>query len=152
MKRSDMARQQFRIAATAPAPLDRVWAQVDDSRSWPRWTPIDDVEILSPAPDGGPGEVRLVRNGRYRIRERIVERRPMRRLSYTVESGLAVRDYRATISLAPSADGDATEIVWETTLAAKVPGLGGVYRRALEKATRQFVAGLVAAVRPERAP
>jgi hypothetical protein len=93
----------------------------------------------------------MVRNGRYKIRERIVERRPMRRLAYTVESGLAVRDYRATISLAPSADGGATEIVWETTLAAKLPGLGGVYRRALEKATSQFVEGLVEAVSPERA-
>jgi uncharacterized protein YndB with AHSA1/START domain len=151
MKRSDMAREQFRVSATAPAPLDRVWAHVDDSRSWPRWTPIDDVEIISPAPDGPPGEVRMVRNGRYKIRERIVERRPMRRLAYTVESGLAVRDYRATISLAPSADGGATEIVWETTLAAKLPGLGGVYRRALEKATSQVVEGLVEAVSPERA-
>jgi uncharacterized protein YndB with AHSA1/START domain len=140
-----MGLQEFRVSARVQAPVERVWELVDDSRSWPRWTPIDDVEIVVPAPEQAPGEVRIVRNGRYTLRERIIERVRPHRLVYTVESGLAVRDYRAAISLAAEEDGGATQVDWHTTFAAKVPGFGGVYRRALEKATRQFVAGLTQA-------
>jgi uncharacterized protein YndB with AHSA1/START domain len=144
-----MGLQEFRVAARVRAPVERVWELLDDSRSWPRWTPIDEVEIVVPRPGDGPGEVRIVRNGRYALRERFVERVPLRRLAYTVESGLGVRDYRAAISLTGEEGGTATQVDWHTTFAAKVPGFGGVYRRALEKAARQFVAGLTeAAVAP----
>jgi uncharacterized protein YndB with AHSA1/START domain len=140
-----MAHQQFSVTAVAPAPPSAVWALLDDSASWPRWTPIDAVEILEPAVGAAPGELRLVRNGRHKIRERIVERRPLQRLAYTVESGLAVRDYRAVISVAPAQADQGTRIHWETTFAAKLPGVGPIYRRTLEKATNEFMEGLVAA-------
>jgi uncharacterized protein YndB with AHSA1/START domain len=140
-----MGLQELRVSARVQAPVERVWELLDDSRSWPRWTPIDDVEIVAPRSGDAPGEVRMVRNGRYALRERIIERVPLRRLAYTVESGLGVRDYRAAISLASEGGGAATQVDWHTTFAAKVPGFGGVYRRALEKATRQFVDGLTEA-------
>ena len=91
----------------------------------------------------GLGEERRFRNGRVTVHEQIVERRPQQRLEYTLLSGLAVRDYRAQVDLWP--DGQATQIRWHTTFTPRVPGTGWLYRRALEKATRQFVDGLVAA-------
>jgi len=55
-------------------------------------------------------------------------------------SGLPLRDYRADIDLRPGAEG--TEIHWHTVFKSKVPGMGGLYRRGLAKATRKFVEGL----------
>ena len=135
--------QTIDVHATAQAPPAAVWALLDDSSTWPDWTPIEVHEQLRPAGPDGLGEERLFRAGRRAMHERIVEREKERRLTYTLLSGLAVRDYRAEISLEPAGGG--TSIRWHTNFSPKVPGMGGVYRKALDQATRGFVDGLVAA-------
>ena len=77
------------------------------------------------------------------VREEIVERDPQRRLTYTLLSGLPLRDYRAEIDVTPADDGAA--IRWHTTFRPKVPGMGWLYRKALEGRTREFVDGLARA-------
>lgn len=124
--------------ATAPA---AVWALLDDSTSWPDWTPIESCVIERPRGEGRT-EIRRFKTGRVTVREEIVEREPDRRLTYTLLSGLAVRDYRAEIELTPGAAG--TTVRWHTTFAPKLPGTGWIYRRALQKATEEFVDGLLA--------
>jgi Polyketide cyclase / dehydrase and lipid transport len=99
-----------------------------------------EIDIRTTSEADGRGEVRAFKTGRVRVREEVVERRPQRRLSYTLRSGLPVRDYRAEIDLTPRRGG--TEIRWHTTFTAKVPGTGRLYRWGLAKATRQFVDGL----------
>lgn len=142
--------QEIDITATAAASPTAVWALLDDSATWPAWTPIDHHEPVRPAGDDGLGEERRFKNGGRIVHERIVERVPERRLAYTLLDGLAVRDYRAEIDLEP--DGEGTRIRWHTTFSTKVPGMGPVYRRALEQATRQFVDGLVSASSPDGPP
>lgn len=119
-----------------------MWRLLADSSTWPSWTPIDSHEPVRPAGPDGAGEVRVFRNGRHTVREEIVERRPQRRLSYILLSGLALQGYRADIDIAPAQTGG-TELRWHTTFEPKVPGMGWIYRRALNKATREFVDGLV---------
>jgi hypothetical protein len=58
-------------------------------------------------------------------------------------SGVPARDYRAEIDLTPAAGGG-TDIRWHTTFTSKIPGLGGVIRKRLDKITREFVDGLAA--------
>lgn len=137
-----MAQQEIDVTATSPAPPAAVWRLLGDSATWPQWAAIDAhaEERAATAPDG-TGEIRVFTTGRVKVREEIVARVPERRLSYALLSGLPVRDYRADIDLTPTADGGSS-IRWHTTFASKVPGLGGILRRALEKATRGFVAGL----------
>lgn len=134
--------QDIDITTTTPASPAAVWALLDDSATWPSWTPIELHEPVRPAGSDGLGEERRFRTGRTAVHERIVERIPQRRLTYTLLGGLAVRDYRAQIDLEPAELG--TRIRWHTTFAPKVPGMGRIYRRALERATRQFVDGLAA--------
>lgn len=130
------------MTKTTTASPAAVWALLDDSTTWPSWTAIDSHEpIREPAGDG-LGEERRFRTGRRAIVERIVERVPERRLTYILLSGLALRDYRAEIDVEPTGEG--TRIRWHTTFASKVPGMGPLYRRTLEKITRQFVDGLAA--------
>jgi uncharacterized protein YndB with AHSA1/START domain len=135
--------QEIDVRASTTAQPEAVWRLLNDSATWPDWTPIDEFHLERPADDEGRGEIRRFRNGRVTVREEIVERVPERRLTYVLLSGLAVRDYRAEIDLAPTGAG--TDIRWHTTFRSKVPGMGPVYRWALGKATKQFVDGLVRA-------
>ncbi|CAN5646997.1 SRPBCC family protein [soil metagenome] len=138
-----MAKQEIDIRKTANAEPPDLWKLLDDSSSWPAWTPIESFELERAAGEGGLGEIRLFKTGRVTVREEIVERRENERLTYVLLGGLALRDYRAEIDLTPSAG--ETEIRWHTTFEPKVPGMGWVYRRALSKATQEFVDGLAAA-------
>ena len=65
---------------------------------------------------------------------------PPRRLEYELVSGLPIRDYRAEVTLTPSAGG--TEIRWHSRFNAKLPGSGGLARRALQRFIEQTAEGL----------
>jgi deazaflavin-dependent oxidoreductase (nitroreductase family) len=134
----------FEVNAVLDAPPARIWSLLDDSASWPTWTPIDAHEPIRPRGPDGLGEIRRFRNGRYLITEEIVAREPGRHLAYRLVSGLAVTDYRADIELEPRGTG--TALRWHTRFSPRVPGTGWLYRYALLAATRGFVAGLAAAL------
>ena len=136
-----MARQEIDIRTTTPADPAVVWRLLGDSSTWTSWTP---VETFAPERSGGPdglGEIRVFKTGRVVVREEIVERVPERRLTYVLLSGLALRNYRAEIDVSATPAGG-TSIRWHTTFEPKLPGSGRLYRRALERVTRQFVDGL----------
>ncbi len=137
-----MATQEIDVQARADAPPEAVWRLLADSTIWPTWTPIDRIDVLEPGDAQGVGEMRMVHNGRFHIREQIVEKRPGERLTYTVEHGLPLRGYRAEIDVAAEGEGR-TRIRWHTTFDAKIPGTGMLLKRQLGKLTRQFVDGLV---------
>lgn len=123
-----------------------VYELLADGSTWPSWSPLGSFELLAPG-DGSPeglGAVRLFTTGRHQSRERVVERRPGQSFAYVLEAGLAVRDYKAVITLTPDADGGTT-INWRSTFTAKVPGTGGLYRRRLGAFIAQCVEGLAAA-------
>ncbi|MBB5791882.1 SRPBCC family protein [Jiangella mangrovi] len=139
-----MGVQRIDVSATTTAPAALVHALLRDGASWPTWSPIGSFELESPGPDGGEsvGAVRVFRTGRVTSRERIAEVVPDRRFSYTLVSGLATKDYRADIDLTEGPGG--TTVRWHSSFRAKVPGLGGVYRRSLTSFIRQCVDGLAA--------
>ncbi len=87
--------------------------------------------------------------GRHKSRERVVERRPGEAFAYVLEAGLALRDYKAVVTLMPNADGGTT-INWHSTVTAKVPGTGGVYRRQLGAFIGECVQGLATAAERAR--
>ncbi len=138
-----MAPQDIDVRATTRAEPAAVWRLLGDSSTWPAWTPIERFELERPGGADGLGEIRAFTTGRVTVREEIVEKEPERRLTYALLSGLALRDYRAVIDVTPGPEGAA--IRWHTTFRPKVPGAGWIYRRALDRITRQFVDGLVAA-------
>ena len=148
-----MVQQVIEHAATAEADPAAIFRLLGDSSTWPDWSPLGSFELLE-AGDGSPegvGAVRLFTTGRVKSRERVVERRPDEVFSYVLEKGLAIREYRAVITLRRSGPG-ATAIHWRSTFHAKVPGTGGLYRRQLGKFIKQTVDGLaIAAARtPQR--
>ena len=68
----------------------------------------------------------------------MVERRPGEAFAYVLEAGLALRDYKAVVTLTPTAAGGTT-INWHSTFTAKVPGTGWAVpapARGLHRAVR----------------
>jgi Polyketide cyclase / dehydrase and lipid transport len=134
--------------ATAGSPA-AVYALLADGSTWPEWSPIGSFELEKPGvgtPDGvgeGVGAVRIFTTGRIRSRERVVAAQPDELFSYTLISGLAVRDYRAVVTLRP-ADSGGTVIHWRSTFKAKVPGTGWIYQRQLSAFIGRTVNGLAA--------
>jgi uncharacterized protein YndB with AHSA1/START domain len=142
-----------RIAAetTADAAPEDVWALLSDRSTWPSWSPLGAHFGERPGADGDPdglgGIARFV-TGRHSVREEIVEREPSRRLSYTLLSGLPLRDYRAVVELTPAGTG--TRIRWSASFFPGRPGTGWIYRIALTRIFRGMVAGLAAAALARR--
>ncbi|NED99821.1 SRPBCC family protein [Phytoactinopolyspora halotolerans] len=138
-----MSVQRIDVSVTTPAKAATVYALLRDGAGWPSWSPIERFELLRASDDDGGegvGAVRLFRTGRIRSVERIVELVPERRLSYTLEKGLAIRGYRADIDLAEGPEG--TTIRWRSSFRAKVPGTGWLYRRTLATFIRRCADGL----------
>jgi hypothetical protein len=146
-----MAEQVIDRTATTSGDPDAVFALLADGATWPAWSPIGSFELIAPG-DGDPeglGAVRLFTTGRHRSRERVVQRDPGRCFAYVLEAGLALRGYKAVVTLDP-APGGGTTITWRSTFHPKVPGTGGVYRRQLGEFIGETVDGLARAA--ARAP
>jgi uncharacterized protein YndB with AHSA1/START domain len=143
--------QRITAEATSGAAPDEVWALLSDRSTWPSWSPLGSHAAVSPGADGAPdgiGGIAEFVTGRHRVREEIVEREPLRRLSYALLSGLPLRDYRAVVELTPSGAG--THIRWSSTFVAARPGTGWLYRLALARVIRGTVTGLAAAAPARR--
>ncbi|HVT42095.1 MAG TPA: SRPBCC family protein [Acidimicrobiales bacterium] len=141
-----MAEQVIERQVTTSGGPEAVYALLADGSTWPGWSPIDSFELIEPG-DGTPeglGAVRLFVTGRHRSRERVVERRPGESFAYVLEKGLALRGYRAVVTLRPAEGGGAT-ISWRSTFRPKVPGTGWVYRRELGRFIGEMVDGLARA-------
>ena len=146
-----MGQQVIERTVTTDADPTAVYALLADGSTWPEWSPLGSFTLVEPG-DGTPeglGAVRLFTTGRHRSRERVVERTPGKAFGYVLESGLALRDYRAVVTLTPRASGG-TSINWRSTFRAKMPGSGWIYRRQLGKFIGETVAGLAVAADPAR--
>lgn len=140
------------IRTHAQADPETVYRLLADGTTWPIWSPMDSFELEREGDTGGESlnAIRVFRTGRSTSRERLVELVPGRRLSYTLLSGLPLRNYRADVDLTP-ADGG-TEIRWHSTFRPRYFGTGWIYRLALGTFIKRCATGLArhAATAPHR--
>jgi uncharacterized protein YndB with AHSA1/START domain len=145
-----MAQLHVEAEATAKASPEAVWALVSDATRYPSWGPWSDGHYENPdeEPDArGVGAVQVLRSaqrymGRYTTSvEKILVFEEDRHLAYTVIRGMPVRNYRADVTLTPSAEG--THIQWAATWDNTV--LGRIAWRGLRTFYPEMMAGLVAA-------
>jgi len=149
-----MAQLHVEAEATAKASPEMVWALVSDVTKYPSWGPWSDGHYKNGGEESprGVGAVQVLRSAqRYMGRhttsvEKILEFEEDRHLAYTVIGGIPVRNYRADVTLTPSAEGTHIRWVadWDNTL------LGRMAWRGLRTFYPEMMAGLVAAA--ERDP
>lgn len=149
-----MSIKRIDVSARTEADPATVYALLRDGASWPTWSPITSFTLEQPAPapsDGsgpaepeGVGAIRCFRTkqafGTTTSRERIVELRQDRRFSYTLLSGLPLRDYRANVDLEPTGTG--TTIRWRSSFRPAIPGTGWLYRAILSAFIGRCARGL----------
>jgi hypothetical protein len=135
-----MARQRIEHTATTSADPATVYALLLDGSTWPQWSPINSVELERPGEDGREGVVRILQSGRVTGRDTIAELVPDRRFSYTHESSLPVKNYRADVDLEPVPEG--TRIRWVSQFDPKFPGTGWLVRRMLDGFVKNLTNGL----------
>ena len=98
--------RQIDVTAHSSANAEAVFALLADGATWPNWAPIDSfaLERAGDPPPEGVGAIRVFKRGRVTGRDEIVEVVPGQRLGYVSISGLAIKDYRATVDVEESGD------------------------------------------------
>ena len=116
------------VESRSSAPPERVFSLLADARSWPDWADFEGAEVES---GEGLGEIRILKRGRIRNRERVTVFEPPHRFGYESLSGLPIRDYQALVTLTATPD-TGTHIRWRSTYRPKVPGTGWLIQRSLQ--------------------
>jgi uncharacterized protein YndB with AHSA1/START domain len=129
-----------RAEATTRATPETLWTLLADATSYAQWGPWNDSGWEHPNAKGRDAR-RYLRYGRTTTVERILDLEQNRRLVYNVERGIPVRNYRAEVTLTPTADGTrvAWSAEWDKTL------LGRVVQRKLRTLYPEVMTRLVAA-------
>ena len=139
-----MTQLHVEAEGTAAATPAAVWALVADANSYCTWGPWSASGYESPGDEapGGVGAIRWMRYGRTKTVEKVLEVENGRRMAYTVVKGIPVRNYRAEVTLMPTAAGTHIRWVanWDRTLA------GRIVHRKLRSVYPEIVAHLVTAV------
>ncbi|HWM19681.1 MAG TPA: SRPBCC family protein [Ilumatobacteraceae bacterium] len=137
-----MRLRQIDVNARTTASADAVFRLLADGSTWPNWAPIDSFELerSGDPPPEGVGAIRVFKRGRVTGRDEIVEIVPGRRLGYVSISGLAIKDYRATVDLEDASDG--TAINWRASFSPKIPGTGAILQRGIRRFLQQCADGL----------
>lgn len=137
-----MRRRHIDVTAHSRATPDVVFGLLTDGSTWPRWSPIESVELEregDPPPEG-PGAIRVLRRGRTTGRDQIVDVAPDQLFGYVSLSGVPVRDYHADVELQLSAGG--TDIHWRASFLPKMRGTGWILERGLRRFLQQCAQGL----------
>lgn len=136
----------FTLTREIAAPPETVFAVLTDHRLYSQLTPLRKAELEreGEADVNGVGAIRKLTAVGPPMREEVVAYEPPSRFSYTVLSGLPVRDHVGTVELAPD-DGGGTRMVYAVRTHPTLPVVGF----AVVAAVKQGVKGLIDGVAKE---
>lgn len=132
----------FRIDRFIAAPPEIVFDLFTDHRRYAEMTSLRRSELEregDPAPNG-VGAIRVLSSVGPPIREEVIAYERPGRFSYTVLSGLPVRDHVGTIELTPEGEGTRMAYVVRTT--ATVPVVGGLVVGGVKLGIKSLISGV----------
>lgn len=133
----------FTYVRQVAAPPEVVFDVLTDHRRYTEITPLRRAELEregEPAPNGvGAIRVLSAMPGPPMREEVIAYERPFR-FSYTILSGLPVRDHVGTVELQPKDGG--TEVTYAVKTTPTIPLAGPVFMVGLKKAIRDLIGGV----------
>jgi uncharacterized protein YndB with AHSA1/START domain len=133
----------FRLEKQVAAAPETIFEVMTDHRGYAKMTMLRRSELEregEPAPNG-LGAIRKLSAAGPPLREEVIAYEPPSRFSYTLLSGLPVRDHVGTISLEPRDGG--TKVVYTVRTIPTVPLAGFVVVAAVKFGVRQLLSGIV---------
>jgi uncharacterized protein YndB with AHSA1/START domain len=134
----------FTLTRQINAPPETVFGVLTDHRRYAELTPLRRSELEregEPAPNG-VGAIRKLTAVGPPMREEVIAYEAPRRFSYTVLSGLPVRDHIGTVELAESGGG--TRMVYALRTQPTLPVIGGAVILPIKQAIKGLIAGVAA--------
>lgn len=132
----------FTFRRQVAAPPETVFAVLTDHRGYAKLTPLRKAELEregEPAPNG-VGAIRRLSAVGPPLREEVLAYEPSTRFSYTLLSGLPVRDHVGTVELTPEAGG--TKVVYAVRTTPTLPLLGGAVVAGVKFGVGQLLSGI----------
>lgn len=132
----------FTFQRQVAAPPETVFAVLTDHRGYTKITPLRKAELEregEPAPNG-VGAIRKLSAVGPPLREEVLAYEPATRFSYTLLSGLPVRDHVGTVELTPEAGG--TKVVYAVRTTPTVPVVGGAVVAGVKFGVGQLLSGI----------
>ncbi len=132
----------FRIEREIAAPPEIVFEVLTDHRRYAEMTQLRKSEIEregDPAPNG-VGAIRRLSSVGPALREEVIAYEPSRRFSYTLLSGLPVRDHVGTVELTAAEGG--THMTYAVKTIPTVPLVGGGVVAATKLAVGSLIGGV----------
>jgi uncharacterized protein YndB with AHSA1/START domain len=134
----------FTIEREIAAPPETVFELLVDHRGYSALTPVRKSVLEregDPAPNG-VGAIRKLSAIGPPLREEVLTYEPPSRFSYTLLSGLPVRDHVGTVELTPAGEG--TKMTYAVRTMPTVPVVGAVVVGAVKIGVGQLVDGISA--------
>jgi uncharacterized protein YndB with AHSA1/START domain len=132
----------FTLEREVGAPPEVVFEVLTDHRGYASITPVRRVDLEregEPAPNG-VGAIRVLRSVGPPLREEVIAYVAPSRFSYTVLSGLPVRDHVGTVSLEPNGAG--TRVTYAVKTIPTVPLVGPAVVAAIRQGVRRLLDGV----------
>ncbi len=134
----------FTLVREVAAPPEVVFDVLTDHRRYAEITPMRKSELEregEPAPNG-VGAIRVLRSIGPPLREEVIAYEPPSRFSYTLLSGLPIRDHVGTVELTPQGEG--TRVVYAIRTTPTLPLVGGAVVAAVKQGIKQLLDGVAA--------
>ena len=134
----------FTLVRDVAAPPETVFEILVDHRAYSSITPLRKSELEregDPAPNG-PGAIRVLSAVGPPLREEVLTYEAPTRFSYTLLSGLPVRDHVGTVELTPQDGG--TKMTYAVRTMPTVPLVGAAVVGAVKLGVKQLINGVSA--------
>jgi uncharacterized protein YndB with AHSA1/START domain len=134
----------FTIVREIAAPRETIFEVLTDHRAYSSITPLRRSELEregDPEPNGA-GAIRVLGAVGPPLREEVLTYEAPMRFSYTLLSGLPVRDHVGTVELTPSNGG--TRMTYAVRTMPTVPLVGGAVVGAVKLGVKQLIDGVSA--------
>lgn len=132
----------FTLTREVAAPPETVFEVLTDHRGYSKLTPLRKSELEregEPAPNG-VGAIRKLTAVGPPMREEVIAYEAPSRFSYTVLSGLPVRDHVGTVEL--KAEGGGTKMVYALRTQPTLPVVGPVVIAVIKQAIKGLIDGV----------
>lgn len=132
----------FTFTREIAAPAETVFEVLTDHRRYSELTPLRKSELEregEPAPNG-VGAIRKLTAVGPPLREEVIAYQQPSRFSYTLLSGLPVRNHVGTVEL--KADGEGTKMVYAVRTQPTIPLAGPVVVAVIKQAVKGLVDGI----------